>query len=642
MSIVRRFWRLLDARQRWILVGLQGLCVVMAFSTLVGIAAIMPFFAVVGDSQEIFRHGVLARLYELGGFASSDAFVTALGLAFIALIVWANAVNMLGTATMNRFAFAVGDTFRVELFRLYLSRGCVFHASRHTAGLLNGLIYEVDRVTGLLQSVFSVTSNGIAVAFIVVSAVFLDPSFTVLAVTILVTGYLLVYAFTRQRLLRNGVAQTRSAAERGSVASDAFAAIKELTIWGAQRRFVDRFAVACGTVTRATSSTQDVSQQPRYVLECLAVAGLVAVALVLRATEARATEWLPQLTFLGLAAYRLLPALQQIFHSAVRVRANFPAFEGIEADLIDARSVDHEGSGAGDVSCARAIAVRNASFSYASGRPPALQNVALEIPRGSMVGIVGPNGSGKTTLIDLLLGLLTPEAGALAIDGEVLTQAQYRSWWSQLAYVPQQIVLLDGSVADNITFGEAAGVTDGGRIAAAVRGAGLEELIATLPNGLAEQIGERGVRLSGGERQRLGLARALYRDSPILVLDEATSALDARGEEQIERTLQELKGRKTIILVTHRLACLRACDVIFEMDHGKIIGRGTYQDLRRASALFRHGLTGDEVQDRVREVDFSVRPGMPSATASRDSSDSADDCSWYGTNGVPPTGNGRQ
>ncbi len=259
-----------------------------------------------------------------------------------------------------------------------------------------------------------------------------------------------------------------------------------------------------------------------------------------------------------------------------------------------------------------------------------------------MVGIVGANGSGKTTLIDLLLGLLTPQSGAVAIDGTVLAQGQYRSWWAQLAYVPQQIVLLDGSVADNIAFGEPVEALDGGRMAAAARRADLEEVIAALPNGLAEQIGERGVRLSGGERQRLGLARALYRDSPILVLDEATSALDPHSEEHIMRTLRELKGRKTIILVAHRLLTVRDCDVIFEMERGEIVRRGTYQELSKVSALFRQGSTVDEGRERAKEADSSARPEMHPATECRDASESGDDYSSYGTGAAPPTRGSRR
>jgi len=494
----------------------------------------------------------------------------------------------------------------------------------------------------LLQSVFSLTSNGIAVASVVATAAVLDPSITVLAATILVGSYLLVYAATRRRLLRNGVVQTRSAEERATAAAEGLAAIKELTIWGAQPRFLARFAVACRAFTGALSSTQDIGQQPRYILECLVVAGLVVIASVLHTTEARVGEWLPRLTFLGLAAYRLLPALQWIFNSAVRVRANLPALDRIETELVDARSLDQSNVGGAAVPFLHAISVRNASFSYASGRRPALQNVSLDIPRGSMVGIVGANGSGKTTLIDLLLGLLTPQSGAVAIDGTVLTKGLYGSWWAQLAYVPQQIVLLDGSVADNIAFGEPVEALDVGRMAAAARRADLEEVIAALPNGLAEQIGERGVRLSGGERQRLGLARALYRDSPILVLDEATSALDPHSEEHIMRTLREFKGRKTIILVAHRLPTVRDCDVIFEMERGEIVRRGTYQELSKVSALFRQGSTVDEGRERAKEADSSSRPEMHPATECRDASESGDDYSSYGTGAAPPTRGSRR
>jgi HlyD family secretion protein len=592
MSAAQRFWRLLSTRQRRTFCALQGLSVVMALSTLVGIAAVIPFFSVLGDREESLRHSSLAQLYQFGGFTSVDTFVTALGIAFIALLVLANAVNMLGTALLNRFAFDVGDAFRVEIFRHYLSRGHSFHAARNSASLLNTLLYEVDRVTGLLQSLFSLTSNSIMVAFIVVTAALIDPSVTALAAALLGGCYVLVYALVRRRLTRGGTLQSRSATERAIIATEALAAIKELTIWGAQQQFIDRFGEACHTVTRATSNTQNVGQQPRYILECLAVAGLVAAALVLQANESRVGGWLSQLTFLGLAAYRLLPALQQIFQSAVRMRANLSAFERVEADLAKARSAEHE-TAACDLPFSQSISLTTASFSYESGRLPAVRNISLEIGRGSMLGIVGANGSGKTTLVDLLLGLLHPDSGTLAIDGQAVTRERYASWQSQLAYVPQHIVLLDGSIAENIAFTRGAGAIDRQRIVSAAHAAGLDELIASLPSGLEERIGERGARLSGGERQRLGIARALYRDSPVLVLDEATSALDIRGEAQVVRALQQLKGRKTIIVVAHRLVSVRACDVIIEIERGEIVGRGTYDELRRTSALLRQAIAAN-------------------------------------------------
>ena len=594
MSAVRRLWRLLDVGQRLGFVALQGLCIAMAFSTLIGLAAIVPFFSVLAEPQEIFRQSVLARLYELGGFRNADAFVTALGAAFITLITAANAVNMIGTALLNRFAFAVGDSLRVELFRRYLAQGINRRATENSAALLNNLIYEVDRVTGWLQGLFSLTANGVAVVFIIVTAALIDVHVTVVAAVLLGSVYLFLYASTRRRLIENGAVQTRFAAERATVAAEALAALKELTIWGVQQKFLDRFATACKGVTQAASSTQNIAQQPRYALESLAVAGLVTIALVLRANGASVGAWLSELTFLGFAAYRLLPAVQQVFHSAVRLRATLSAFERIEGSLADAGNLEHGTSCTKQAQFARAIAVVDVSFSYGSDRPPALSEVSLEIPHGATVGIIGANGSGKTTLLDLLLGLLTPSRGHIAIDGRKLGPSTYGSWQAQVAYVPQRIALLDATLADNIAFTLSAGPIDSERMSAAVRAAGLDELLTRLPNGLKERIGAHGVQLSGGERQRLGIARALYRDSAVLVLDEATSALDQRGEDHVVRTLQDLRGRKTVIVVAHRLATVRACDVIFELENGRIVRRGTPDQLRTTSALFRRGSIVDQ------------------------------------------------
>jgi HlyD family secretion protein len=215
----------------------------------------------------------------------------------------------------------------------------------------------------------------------------------------------------------------------------------------------------------------------------------------------------------------------------------------------------------------------------------------LRIPARGAVGIVGVNGSGKTTLVDVIVGLLVPSEGRVEVDGSVLDETSRAAWQSRVAYVPQNIFLLDSSIAQNIALGIPAAEINRGRLLEAVRLAQLDEFIKTLPAGCDHRVGERGIQLSGGQRQRIGIARALYRAATVLVLDEATNALDGLTEQELMSTLGCLRGRYTTILIAHRMTTVRSCDIIFELENGKITGSGTYDGLLKSSAVFRR-MTG--------------------------------------------------
>jgi len=318
--------------------------------------------------------------------------------------------------------------------------------------------------------------------------------------------------------------------------------------------------------------------------------GLVAVALLAGSREDGIGPWLGQLTFLGFAAYRLLPTLQQAFSATVKIRADRPGFESIAADLRLARTRNHAVVAADSAWQERplsAIRLQEVSFRYESHRPSVLNGVSLRIPARAAVGFVGRNGSGKTTLVDLIAGLLVPARGRIEVDGIALDDANRTAWQSRIAYVPQNICLLDTTIAQNVALSVPADAIDRTRLLAAAQLAQLDEFVATLPGGYDHMVGERGMRLSGGQRQRIGIARALYTQASVLILDEATNALDGLTEQEMVATILRLRGRYTIILIAHRLSSVRACDVIFEIDRGRVTGSGTYDELLQNSKTFR-------------------------------------------------------
>jgi HlyD family secretion protein len=300
------------------------------------------------------------------------------------------------------------------------------------------------------------------------------------------------------------------------------------------------------------------------------------------------------LTFIAFAAYRLLPILQLIFVCIARIRADRAAFVRIAPDLRRPRAAgppplsrDLLEAGSCLPRACKDIEIKEVSFQYAAGGSYALDGINLCIPAGATVGLVGANGSGKTTLLDLIAGLLVPTTGEVHLDGVALGDANRAAWQAQIAYVPQNIFLLDSSIANNIAFGVPSNAVDCQRMVHAARLAQLEPFIAGLPEGYNHTVGERGIKLSGGQRQRIAIARALYKGAPVLLLDEAMSALDGMTEAELMTALGGLRGHCTIILIAHRKSMVRWCDVIFQLDGGRISDSGSYDELTMKSEPFR-------------------------------------------------------
>jgi len=574
VKILLGIWRLLDPRQRRLLVALQALSVLMAFSTVSGVAAILPFFTVLADPGSVDHSAILRFLYNATGFADKRSFVIALGVAFAALVLLANAVNLLGALAMNRFAFQVGNAFHVALFSEYMSRGYGFHARTNTSTLASNVLHETGRVTsGILQNALILITSLVTIAFIFVCIVLVNPAVAVAAIVGLGTSYLAIYAIARGRLLRNGSIESRAFAQRAHVVSESFAAIKEISLLQAQRLCVDKFSRACASLSDTLASTFAISQIPKHGMECAAVFSLAGIALYLSGRGEASGPWIAELSFIGLAAYRLLPAVQQAFVSVVRIRADRPAFEHVAADLERARARASNGRSAElDPSWRNRpqheIRIESVSFRHTADRPPAISNLTLRVPAGAVVGLIGVNGSGKTTLADLLAGLLVPDSGLIEVDGIALDDRNRDSWQSTIGYVPQQIFLLEATVAENIAFGMPPAHIDRARMHSAARLARFEDCVAELPHGYETVIGERGSTLSGGQRQRLGIARALYRDASMLLMDEATSGLDAAAEQEIGDMLATLRKNRTIIVIAHRPSTLRHCDTVYELRSG--------------------------------------------------------------------------
>ncbi|HSZ07378.1 MAG TPA: ABC transporter ATP-binding protein [Steroidobacteraceae bacterium] len=600
MSLFADIWKLLDRSQRRRLVLLQAVGFTMAATTLAGIAAVVPFFAALGDSAAIERNLALAWIYRYFGFSDHRYFLVALGIVFLSLVVLSNAINLAGSLAMYRFAHRIGNHFCVALFDEYIHRDHQFHIASNSARLFNNIVWEVSRgVTGILQAAFVLSTNAATCVLIMISIVLLNPLLALIAVTALASSYGLFYRYTRRRLLRNGSFESLRTEDRTKTVSETLGGIREIIAMRGQRFFRDKFERTCWSISRGALNTHAISQSPRYILECIIVAGLVGIALLL-VNRPDHGFWLAQLSFLAFSAYRLLPALQQMFQAFVKIQADRAAFDRIADDLRCACRFKPDLSREPFNPAANPwwglprqnIQLTQVNFRYSTERPPAVRNASLTIAAGMTVGLVGASGSGKTTLAELILGLLRPSSGTISIDGIPLADRNRAEWHTSVGYVPQHNFLFDASVAENIALATAFDQIDFERLREAIALAQLDSFVNNLPNGYREILGERGVRLSGGQRQRIGIARALYRRTSVLILDEATNALDSTTEREIMSTLEKLRGAHTIIVIAHRMSTVRPCDLIYELESGCIIGSGTFDELMQSSPRFRSLLHG--------------------------------------------------
>ena len=575
-EVARRVWGLLDAAQRRDCARTVLLSAAAGAITVAGVAGIAPLLATLADPAIVERNGLLAWLRRALGSPPFEDFLVCLGVGFVAVLVVANLVNLLATLAIGRFSNRVGASFHALLFDEYLRRGVAFHRRNNGDVLATQVVQDVTRtVGGVIQSGLILVQSLFAIALIATAVVVIDPIVAMAAALTLGATYTVIYAVVRRRLIRDGVAMARLWRARAMAIAESFEAIKDVTVFGTQDALAASVAAQSAAIARAQARMAAIANSPRYALECVTAAGLVAAALwVYRA--AGPGQWVTHLALLGLAAYRLLPPIQQLFAAVARIRSDAPAFERIADDLRSARLRTRSMPPAADardwaLRLRRELRLSGVSYRHAEDRDGGVSDVSLRIRARTLVGFAGPNGSGKTTLADLLLGLLVPDSGQIEVDGVALDERNRILWLASVAHVPQHVVLLDATIARNVAFAAPGAAIDEARVREALRAARLEAVVDALPQGLETPVGQNGACLSGGQRQRLGIARALYRRTSLLVLDEPTSALDAAAETDIASLLRELRGRCTVVLISHRLASLKRCDELYELERGRLV-----------------------------------------------------------------------
>ena len=589
--------RLLDARDRGKVALLIVLMIITAFMQTAGVASVMPFLAVLSDPTVIHSNPWLSTTFERLGFASTDAFLYFLGIAAFVIFVSGTALQALTFWAITRFSHMQHYELSRRLMTDYLRRPFTFFLNRNSGDLAKTVLQETSQaINGAVMPAMRLLSQLLLAGFIIVLLILVQPWLALTVAVAIGSIYGAIYLAARAWLERIGKDRVVANRQRFTAVAEAFAGSKEIRLLGRERDYLERYREPSKRYAMHQANSALLANLPQFAIEAVAFGGVLILVLYIMAGDGGLAQALPLIGLYALAGRQLIPAFQKIFSTIAALRFNIPSVDNILEDLGDragSTSLPPRSSKDAALVPARAISLSDVCYTYPGAAQPALQGLKLTIPARTTVGFVGSSGAGKSTLVDLLLGLLQPEAGAIRIDDTPLTKNNVRQWQAALGYVPQHIFLADQSVAANIALGLPDKQIDHQAVERAAKLANLHEFVTNdLPQGYDTEIGERGVRLSGGQRQRIGIARALYRDPGVLFFDEATSALDNTTERAVMEAIHNLSGAKTIILVAHRLSTVKPCDRIFVLDGGRIAEHGTYEELSNAGTHFHRLATG--------------------------------------------------
>ncbi len=561
---LKRIYAQMSPARRRQFYRLIGLMCVGAIAELATIGSVVPFLSLLSNPEAFSRLGWL----NIGNLPAA-------ALLFATLVLIAGATRLYLAWTVQDFSYRLGHEVMVAIERRVLLQPYSFHLEQNTSSLLAAIEkVEVLVFDALLPSMQALAAAFLAI-FIVAALLYIEPVTALIAAAAFSAVYMAVSVAAGRRLAANSDAIGRSFNERMKIAQESLGGIRDVIIDGSHDFYLRLFQQVDLQLCVARANTAFIAAAPRYIIETVGIVILAAIAVVVAQRDGGLAAALPALGAIALGAQRLLPLLQQIY-TGWSTSSGYISIIGQVVELlrlpVAEPSRDDEGKA---LPLRKSIDVVNLGFSYPGRGRAGLTGVSFQVPAGSAVALVGETGSGKSTLADLLMGLLDPATGEIRIDGVPLGSENRRQWQRSISHVPQSIFLADTTIARNVALGCPQQEIDDSRVADALRLAQLDTFVSSLPEGHGTIIGERGIRLSGGQRQRLGIARAIYKQTPVLVLDEATSALDEATEQAVFQGLEELrmKGR-TLVIIAHRLSTIAHCDLVVRLEDGRLVERG--------------------------------------------------------------------
>lgn len=553
---------LLDISDKKFLFGLAMLSIVISLVETLGISAIMPFLSLINDPTLVDSNKYFNYIYNLFSLNSYSSFILLCGLGLILFYIFRTLINIANIYLIARFTNSRYHKIATKLFSHYLNLPYQKYSSMNSSLLMKNTLTEVANITTIFNSILLILSEVFVIIFIYGLFLYIEPLLTLFITLALAINVFIIVKFVSKVIKEKGVERASIHAEIFEVLNSSFANYKMLKSTNSSEVAVNKFSDETYKYSRISIITATLKNSPRLIFEGIAfslIIGIIMYLVYIHGDNAYTKVGMLSAFVLGL--YRLMPSVNRIVSAYNDILYQLKALELIVEDFrLETEKLLNK-----KVSFNNKIHLESIRFSY--GENKVLKNINLDINKGDKIAFKGMSGGGKSTLVDIIMGMLNPSAGSISVDGIELNQTNLISWRSHFGYIPQNVYLFDGTVAENVVFNRE---YNEAQLVKCLKQAKIYDYLIS-KEGLKTNVGEGGIQLSGGQKQRIAIARALYMQPDILVLDEATSALDDDTEKKIMNEIYEISSDKTLIIIAHRISTLIKCNRIYELANGEII-----------------------------------------------------------------------
>jgi ATP-binding cassette, subfamily B, bacterial PglK len=568
MDYIKKLKELLDIETKRKLMWLVAFSIFVSIVETIGITAIMPFIDIATNFDNIHSNQYYQWVFNFFDFNNSENgnvnFSIAFGLTLIGFYLFRGGVNLSYGYYMTRFTESIYAKTTKRLFTTYLSMPYLLFSGKNSSYLTKTIVTEASLMAYVVTAVLLMISEIFVIIFLYTMMLIVSLKITLIFTIILAIKISLLTKAISKRVKLIGLERAQIQEKYYEIINRLFGNFKQMKLKDIDRINADNnaFQMAVNRYTQLNAINAFLTIIPRLFLETIGF-GLVIFLLIilLYLGQGDVAHFLPTLSLFVLAMYRLLPSVNRIVSSYNTVLWHHKSIDIIteelktpKEDLLD-KNIEFRDK----------IELKNINFSYQERL--VISDISLTINKGEKIGFVGESGTGKSTLIDLIIGIYQPNQGEITIDGMPLNNANLQNWRSQIGYIPQQVYLFDGTIAENVCFGK---MLDKSLLEKVLKQANIFDFLQT-KQGINTLVGEGGIQLSGGQKQRIAIARAFYTEPEILVLDEATSALDEETEKRIMDEIYHASQNKTLIIIAHRLSTIRLCSKVYELKNNSTL-----------------------------------------------------------------------